>query len=85
VVDNPPTLVEVEAFVVEVSGSIPAQEFIDANARAGWTYGKGRNLVVDWKAHYRTWERARGAKTQQPKASPEQEAEWARIAKGEEP
>jgi hypothetical protein len=56
---NPPTLAEVASYVQEYNGDIPADEFLDANTRSGWTYGNGKKPVLDWKAHYRTWQRGR--------------------------
>jgi hypothetical protein len=54
VVDNPPSLEDVQVYVDEIGGLIPASEFMDANASRGWTHSKGQ-YVVDWKAHYRAW------------------------------
>lgn len=62
VADAPPSLSEVVAFVAEIDGLIPAEEFLDANARDGWMYGRGKGKgkpVMDWMAHYRQWNRRR--------------------------
>lgn len=85
---NPPTLEEVAKYVAEIGGLIPASEFVDANCVRGWTYGKGNSPVCDWKAHYRTWNNRRkkdaAPVSSLPKPTLEQEAEWGRIARGEE-
>lgn len=75
VMDNPPTVDEVRAFVDEIDGTIDAQEFLDENARRGWTYGKERNPVMDWKAHYRAWMRRRAKEEPQGPTEAEHEAE----------
>lgn len=53
----PPTVEEVEAYRLEIGGTLPAQEFIDANSSRGWVQGKAKAKIVDWKAHYRAWNR----------------------------
>lgn len=59
VVDNPPSIEEIQAYVDEVGGLIPAEEFFYANERSAWTYAKGTQQVLNWKGHYMNWNRRR--------------------------
>jgi hypothetical protein len=56
---------DVQLYIDAIGGLIPAEEFVDANERGGWTYGGGNKPVIDWKAHYRTWNSKRAAKMEQ--------------------
>lgn len=56
---HPPTVAEVEIYRESIGGSLLADEFVDANMARGWVHGKGIP-VVDWKAHYRQWDKKRG-------------------------
>lgn len=61
VASHPPTVAEVEIYRESIGGSLPADEFVDANMARGWVHGKGVP-VVDWKAHYRQWDKKRGGR-----------------------
>lgn len=52
---TPPTLSEVEDYVIEKGYSIDAEQFIDFYESKGWKIGS--NPMKDWKAAVRTWER----------------------------
>lgn len=61
VASHPPTVAEVETYRESIGGSMPADEFVDANMARGWVHGRGIP-VVDWKAHYRQWDKKRGGR-----------------------
>jgi hypothetical protein len=64
---NPPTVEEVEEYRKQIGGTLPAAEFVDSNTARGWVQGKVK--VVDWKAHYRAWNRRqRGGDASSPLA-----------------
>lgn len=51
----PPSLSEVQSYVLEKGYSIDAANFIDFYTSKGWKVGN--NKMKDWKASVRTWER----------------------------
>lgn len=60
--DNPPTIREVVAYADERIragfGTLSPYEFFDRNEAAGWVHGRnGSKDVVDWRAHYRAWDK----------------------------
>lgn len=60
--DNPPTLNEVIAYANERMeagyGTLDPREFFNRNEAAGWVHGRnGSKDVVDWRAHYRSWDK----------------------------
>lgn len=60
---TPPTLSEVEAYVIEKGYHIDARQFIDFYESKGWMVGKNR--MKDWKAAVRTWEQRSGKNERQ--------------------
>ena len=71
----PPTVDEVAAYCQERGNSLDPDAFVDFYASKGWMVGK--NLMKDWKAAVRTWERSEGRGTSgagnrvQPRATEE--------------
>lgn len=61
---TPPTLSEVEDYIIEKGYRIDAGQFIDFYESKGWMVGK--NKMKDWKAAVRTWEKRHN---EQPKSS----------------
>lgn len=53
---TPPTVDEVQAYCKERKNNIDAQRFVDYYTANGWHVG--RNVMKDWKAAVRTWERS---------------------------
>jgi len=51
----PPTVEEVEDYCFERNNKVDAEMFVDFYSSKGWMIGK--NLMKDWKAAVRTWER----------------------------
>lgn len=51
----PPTVEEVKAYCAERGNGVDAQRFVDFYTANGWRVGK--NLMRDWRAAVRTWER----------------------------
>lgn len=82
-----PSIETVAAYCLERCNGIDPQQFVDHYAANGWM--RGKNRIKDWRACIRTWEAKRRAKAQgdapssDPAPTPEQEAEWDRIARGE--
>lgn len=70
-----PTVDEVAAYCQERGNGIDPEAFVDFYASKGWMVGK--NLMKDWKAAVRTWERSEGRGTSgagnrvQPRATEE--------------
>lgn len=52
----PPTVDEVRAYCLERNNSVDPVAFVDYYATNGWTRGKNRIPIADWKACVRTWE-----------------------------
>lgn len=71
----PPTVDEVAAYCQERGNGLDPEAFVDFYASKGWMVGK--NLMKDWKAAVRTWERSEGRGTSgagnrvQPRATEE--------------
>lgn len=71
----PPTVDEVAAYCQERGNGLDPETFVDFYASKGWMVGK--NLMKDWKAAVRTWERSEGRGTSgagnrvQPRATEE--------------
>jgi len=60
--DNPPTIREVCDYanerVAAGYGTLNPNEFFNRNEAAGWVHGRnGSKDVVDWRAHYRAWDK----------------------------
>ena len=60
--DNPPTIQEVCDYanerVAAGFGTLNPNEFFNRNEAAGWVHGRnGSKDVVDWRAHYRAWDK----------------------------
>ena len=60
---TPPTLAEVQAYVLERQSPVDPQGFIDFYESKGWLVGKAP--MKDWKAAVRTWEKEDKSKKQQ--------------------
>ena len=56
----PPTLNEVQDFILKNGYSVDADRFIDFYGAKGWMIGK--NKMKDWKAAVRNWQRGQKAK-----------------------
>jgi hypothetical protein len=56
---HPPSAEEVSAYLAEIDADFSAEDFLLGMERRGWTWGKARNPVVNWKAEARTWKRTR--------------------------
>ena len=64
VLDNPPTVEQVQAFMDQPTndgqdwndGILTASKYIDANLERGWLMKNGKP-VVSWEAQYRNWHR----------------------------
>ena len=52
---SPPTLEEVWAYCLERENGVDAERFINYYTSNGWRVGK--NMMKDWKAAVRSWER----------------------------
>lgn len=66
----PPSLSEVQSYVLEKSFSVNASNFIDFYESKGWMVGK--NKMKDWKASVRTWQRKSSStdpKTERPETA----------------
>lgn len=53
----PPTVEEVRAYCLERKNNVDPVAFVDYYATNGWTRGKNRIPIADWRACVRTWER----------------------------
>jgi hypothetical protein len=62
-----PTVQQVVDYVIEISATVDAKEFIDYYESNGWKVG--RNAMKDWRATVRQWN-ARNKKSEQPKKKP---------------
>lgn len=56
----PPTLNEVQDFILKNGYSVDADRFMDFYEAKGWMIGK--NKMKDWKAAVRNWQRGQKAK-----------------------
>lgn len=66
----PPSLDQVTDYLAEKSiTSFTAEEFIDYYSTCGWTVGKQRKPMKDWKAAIRTWQRRHAQEEPQEKAA----------------
>jgi len=54
-----PSLEEVKEYCEERGGKVDAEQFLDHYTANGWRQSNG-NLIRDWKAAVRTWERRQG-------------------------
>lgn len=68
---TPPTLAEVQEYLVEIGAAFTAERFIDHHEETGWRWGKppGRP-VKDWRRTARTWkarDEERGASIVRPR------------------
>lgn len=52
----PPTIDEVRAYCLERKNNVDPVAFVDYYETNGWTRGKNRIPIADWKACVRTWE-----------------------------
>ena len=64
----PPTVEEVQAYCEERRNSVDAQCFVDFYESKGWYVGK--NLMKDWKAAVRNWERNNYGRLRKTEADP---------------
>lgn len=53
----PPKFECVKKYCEDRNNGIDPQYFIDKNTATGWTYNKGKTVIIDWQAHIRTWEK----------------------------
>ena len=60
----PPSLEEVRAYCEERGNGIDAQYFMDYYSARGWKVG--RNVITDWKAVVRNWERREAKSAPEP-------------------
>lgn len=56
----PPTIEEVRAYCLERKNNIDPVAFVNYYETNGWTRGKNRIPIADWKACVRTWEHNAG-------------------------
>lgn len=52
---TPPSLEEVRVYLVEIGARFTAERFLSHHEATGWTWGKARHPVKDWRAVARTW------------------------------
>ncbi len=81
---SPPTVQEVEAFILEKGYTVSAQKFVSFYESKGWMVGKTK--MVSWKAAVSGWqktddERRAGKAGSAPLLSPEENARRAKAAR----
>lgn len=66
---SPPSLAEVQKYVLERGSNVSAQRFVDFYQSKNWMIGK--NKMKDWRAAVRTWEQKEGsfARPREPNGS----------------
>lgn len=72
-----PTVDEVRAYCVERGNAVDPERFVDYYAACGWKVG--RNIMQDWKAAVRRWER-NGIADEKPKEQREESSSFDRDA-----
>lgn len=72
-----PTVDEVAEYVATRDTKIDPQHFVDYYTANGWRVGK--NLMKDWRATVRTWEKRENANTKKPVNGPANAGRLSRI------